>query len=282
MRDLENRENFFRNPRRIPFECAGRLRYGLVQPYSDLVLVGGRERLVNYLRFDGRLRCVVNHGVGVLNADTVSAALLLHQPHELVVMFLTGPIALPFQNCANRGDTNRPSLDHPREGRFLCGARGCAATVVHHIDVVAGSQHLDRGPGDANFCPETGHDDVLATGGLNGFAEFRAVPRIHGSPFDYLLARENIEQLRPDVSTEALGLDRGKNGGHAKLFRRFRDESYPVDKCGTVDAFDSEQHLRLVIDKDNDTVFLRVELVVLGHEFLCFGFDWSHPKRLSV
>src|SRR6266446_9706460 len=44
------------------------------------------------LRFLSRLRCVVNHRVGVFNAYAVGARLLLEQSHKCVVVLLVLPI----------------------------------------------------------------------------------------------------------------------------------------------------------------------------------------------
>src|SRR5438552_263257 len=49
------------------------------------------------LRFLRGLRCVVDHRVGVFNANAVGTSLRPEQPHECVVVLLVLPIALPFE-----------------------------------------------------------------------------------------------------------------------------------------------------------------------------------------
>src|SRR5436190_5701770 len=49
------------------------------------------------LRFLSGLRCVVDHRVGVFNANAVGARLGSEEFHKRVVMLLVLPIALPFK-----------------------------------------------------------------------------------------------------------------------------------------------------------------------------------------
>ena len=68
--------------------------------------------LCHDLWFDRGLGRVMDHRVGVFDADSVSAALLFEQRHEIVVMFLVLPIALPFEQSSDGRQSNRAGLDH--------------------------------------------------------------------------------------------------------------------------------------------------------------------------
>src|SRR5437867_5509582 len=60
-----------------------------------------RHRSMRFFWHDLRLlrglRRVMNHGVGILDTDTVSTGLRSKQFHECVVVFLSRPVALPFE-----------------------------------------------------------------------------------------------------------------------------------------------------------------------------------------
>src|SRR6266853_1821810 len=152
------------------------------------------------LRFLSRLRRVMNHRVSVFHAHAISASLLFDQAHERIVVLLVFPIALPFKQSSNGGQPHRPSLHHARESRFVRRRRGGSAAILNDINVVAGAEHLDGGPGDTDLGPETREDDIFAPSGLDGFAEFLGVPRVHRAALNHGLAWKNIEQLRPDVA----------------------------------------------------------------------------------
>ena len=68
--------------------------------------------LGNDLWFLCGLRGVMHHRIGVFDADPVSSRLLFEQAHEIVVVFLLGPIALPFEQGANGGQTHCAGLYH--------------------------------------------------------------------------------------------------------------------------------------------------------------------------
>src|SRR5271157_900460 len=64
---------------------------GRVFPGMSVCLFG------HNLRFLGGLRGMVNHGVGVFNANAISTSLRPEQPHKRVVVLPVFPIALPFE-----------------------------------------------------------------------------------------------------------------------------------------------------------------------------------------
>ena len=61
---------------------------------------------------------------------------------------------------------------------------------------------------------------------------------------DDRLAREHVQQLRPEVAAEALGLDGAQDGGHLELPGRLREQGDVVDEGGAVDIGHPEGHLR--------------------------------------
>src|SRR5258708_7710834 len=106
-------------------------------------------------------------------------------------MFPLGPIALPFQQSPDSGQPHRASLHHARKRGFLGSRRSRATAIFDDVDVVTCAEHFNRREGDANLRPQTGHEDVLAARGFDGFAETWIVPRVHGVAFDDWLAGED-------------------------------------------------------------------------------------------
>src|ERR1700730_2456575 len=84
---------------------AAATKYANVRPSAKaLVFIIGRAFiriscgfLGHDLRHFGRLCSVVDHGVGVFNANAVSTSLRPEQAHECVVVLLVFPITLPFE-----------------------------------------------------------------------------------------------------------------------------------------------------------------------------------------
>lgn len=70
---------------------------------------------------------MVNHRVGVLHAHAVSAALLLEQIHQGVVMFLVLPVALELQKGSDGRQPRAARLDDAGKGRLLGVLGGGAA-----------------------------------------------------------------------------------------------------------------------------------------------------------
>src|SRR5207247_6477260 len=108
----------------------------------------------HYLRLLRGLRRVMHHRVGVFDAAAVRASLLFEQSHERVVVLAVFPIALPFQQCANRRETHCTGLHHARERGFLRGGRSRPAAIFDDINVVACAEHFDGRPSHTNLGPE--------------------------------------------------------------------------------------------------------------------------------
>ena len=218
------------------------------------------------MRDFARLRCLVYHGIGVLDTAAVSAALLFENAHERIVMFLAGPIALPLEQRSDGGEANGACLNHAREGRLLSGAGRGAAAIVHDVDCVSGGDHRERGPGHADFRPKPRQDDVLATRRLDGGTEAGVIPRVHRGALKHGTAGEHVQQLRPNIAAEALRFDRGEHRRHAELLGDAGEEPDVVDEPGPVDVRHAKEHLRLVVNEDDGAVFRCIEAVIVGHE----------------
>ena len=76
------------------------------------------------------------------------------------------------------------------------------------------------------------------------------------------LARENVEQLRPDVTAERLGFDGREHGGHVVFFGNFGQQRCVVDQCRTVCVGHAEEHLRLLVNKHDGRIRRCVEFLV--------------------
>ena len=203
---------------------------------------------------------LVDHGVGVFDAAAVRASLLLQQAHQRVVVLALRPVALPFEECRDRREANRAGLHHPRQRGFLRGGRRRAAAVIDHVDRVARVEHRQRRPGDAHFGPQSGENDVLATGGLDCLPEACVVPGVHAAALHDRLTWEDVEQLWPDVTAERFGLNCGEHGRHLEFLRNLGHQRNVVDQQRALDAGDAEQHLRLMVDEHEGAVLRRVEL----------------------
>src|SRR5215813_14065046 len=90
------------------------------------------------------------------------------------------------------------------------------AAVFDHVNFVAVANSLYGGERHANLGPQSGQDDLLAAGLFNGGHEVLIVPGVHGRTFDGLLIWENGANLRPEVSTERLGLNCRQHDRNAK------------------------------------------------------------------
>jgi len=101
---------------------------------------------MRFLRHDLRLlrglRCVMNHRVGVFDADAVSAGLLLEQSHQRIVVILLCPITLPFEQRRDGREPNCARLHRARQSRFLRGGRSRSATILNDVDVVARAEQF--------------------------------------------------------------------------------------------------------------------------------------------
>jgi hypothetical protein len=196
----------------------------------------------------------MHHRVGVLDTGAVGTALLLEDGHEGVVVLLVLPIPLPLQQSRDGRQARCPGLHHARECRLLGRGRGRAAAIFNDVDIVAGLEHGERGPGDANLRPQAGHQDVFPARGLDGLSEAGIVPRVHRAALHDRLAGEHVEQLWQDVAAEALRLDSRQDGGHIELLRHAGEKGYVINEGRAVNAAHAEEHLRLMVDEHDRAV----------------------------
>ena len=99
------------------------------------------------------LRCLVNHGVGVVDAVTVGAPMFSENIEQFVVVLTVGPIALKLEHCGYGGHRDCPGLYTTPYSRFV-GKRGCRPTgVLDNVNVVSLSKHVEGRPGDTHLGP---------------------------------------------------------------------------------------------------------------------------------
>ena len=53
----------------------------------------------------------MNHGVRILDADSIGASLRLQERHEIIIMLAVLPVTLPLEQGGDRGQTDGTSLD---------------------------------------------------------------------------------------------------------------------------------------------------------------------------
>ena len=127
-------------------------------------------------------------------------------------MLAIGPITLPLEEAGNGRHTGRTRLDHAAERSFVGRDRGGTTAVIDHVDVVTFAEHFNRRPRDANFRPETRHDNVLLARGLDGGAKASVVPRVHRGTFNDFLTVKDVQEHGPNVTREAFRFDSRQNG----------------------------------------------------------------------
>src|SRR5262249_32239772 len=110
-----------------------------------LVADGGRYRVLR----EARRRSLVHHGVRVLDADAVGAAVVLDDVHDGVVRLLVGPVTLPLEHDRDREDGLGAGLDHALHSVVVRERAQVAAAVLHDVDFVAVVDRLHGGQRDA-------------------------------------------------------------------------------------------------------------------------------------
>mmetsp|Transcript_1978 Transcript_1978/g.5467 ORF Transcript_1978/g.5467 Transcript_1978/m.5467 type:complete len:238 (-) Transcript_1978:213-926(-) len=227
-------------------------------PFCSLDSLVGR--LVGVL---GRLGGLVHHGVGILNTNTISTSLGTEDCHQVIIVLTVGPVTLPFQEGGDGGEAGGTSLDHAAQRSFVGNRTGGTAAVFHNINVVAFTQHLNGGPGDTHLSPETSHDDVLLSSGLDGSTEAFIIPRVHAGAFHNGVIIKHIQQLWPDVAREALCLHGSEDGGNIEQLGNLGQQDSVVDEGVLVNVVNSKGHLGLVVDEQHNGIFRSEELLVV-------------------
>src|SRR6266403_5537744 len=134
----------------------------------------------DHVRGKHRRRCVVHHGVHVLDTDAVRAVVGLHDVHDGVVRVLLRPVALELEHDLQRRDRLRARLDHPLHRVVVRELTDVAAAVLHDVHLVAVVYRLNGRKGDTHFGPESREHDLLPTGCLDRGHEVLVVPSVHG------------------------------------------------------------------------------------------------------
>ena len=178
----------------------------------------------------------------------------LHDVHDGVVRVLLGPIALELEHDLQRRDRLRARLDHPLHRVVVRELTDVAAAVLHDVHFVAVVDCLYARKGDTHFGPESREHDLLPTGRLDRGHEVLVVPSVHGRPLDGRLFRKHRADLRPQIPTEALRLDRCEDDRHIEHPGGLSKGDGVVDDRLAIDTRDTEHHLGLVIDECDDAI----------------------------
>ncbi|MNX96339.1 hypothetical protein D3C86_1286510 [compost metagenome] len=196
----------------------------------------------------------MHHGVGVIHAHAVRAAVFQHQFHHRLVSILVRPVTLVFEQHLLPGHRHRAGLNHPLHRHvvgFLAGAAGGVGDDVH---LVAFSQGFQCRESQADLGPQRSNDQLLATGGFHRVDQCLVFPGVHRSALDRLLIRVHRQQFGPDVTAEAFGFDRGVDSRYVEDLRRLGQAHGVVLQGLAVDGLHAESHLRLVVDQDQGGV----------------------------
>ena len=147
-------------------------------------------------------RCVVDHGVGVLDAHAVRSSVLLDDIHHGRIRIPLRPVALPLQHHLNPGDWFRSSLLHPPHGSLVNPFIQIAAEIFDDIHLVAVMDRLNGCESDADFGSEPCKRNFFGPRLLYRRHEFLVVPRGHGGALNWSVVGINCLQLRPKISAE--------------------------------------------------------------------------------
>src|SRR6185295_13146982 len=129
-----------------------------------------------------------------------------------------------------------------------------AAAVLHDVHLEAVVDCLNGRKGDTHFGPESREHELLPTGRLDCGHEVLVVPGVHGGPLDRRLFRKHRADLRPQISTEALRLDRREDDRYVEHPGALSEGDGVVDDRFAIDTRDTEHHLGLVIDECDDAI----------------------------
>ena len=119
------------------------------------------------------------HRVGVLNADTVSTTMRLHDVHHRIICIFRRPIALPLQHHHDRRDGLGAGLNHPLHRVVVRELGQVAAAVFDDIDFITVVNRLNRRERYAGLGPQSGQDDFFLAALFDGSDEVLVVLGIH-------------------------------------------------------------------------------------------------------
>src|SRR5882672_3359036 len=201
-----------------------------------------------------RGRRTVHHCVRVLDADSVSSVVVLHDVHHGIVGSTMGPIALPFEHDRQGGDRLCAGLNDALHRVVVSKLAHVAAAIFHDVDFVAVMQRLHCRKRNTGFRPKAGNENLLASAFFDCGDKVFVVPRVHGRTLDGFPPREYGSQLRPHISAEGLRLDRGQNYGHIEYPCGLSECHGVVDDSLAVEIACSKQHLALMVDQRHDAI----------------------------
>ena len=90
---------------------------------------------------------------------------------------LPGPVPLQLARQGHPADRLPSGLHDALQTGPVRLWGGPSHGVNHRIDLVARSKRVERREGEADFCPQRRHDQLLASGGFDRPAELDVLPR---------------------------------------------------------------------------------------------------------
>src|SRR6266699_884066 len=201
-----------------------------------------------------RGRRTVHHCVRVLDADSVSSVVVLHDVHNGVVGAFVGPIALPFEHDRQGGDRLCAGLNDALHRIVVSKLAHVAAAVFHDVDFVTVLNRLHRGKRNTDFCPKSGQNNLLAAGFRDCRDEVLVIPGVHRGSLDRLLAGKYRAELRPHVPAKRFRLDGREDYRHIEHPRGFSECHCVVDNGLPIEVADAKQHLWLMVDQRHNAV----------------------------
>lgn len=108
----------------------------------------------------------------------------------------TGPVPLKFAGQGNPADRLRPGLDDTFEAGSVRLRRSSADGIDHRVNLESFPKYVEGWECETHLSPERGHDQLPATGRLNGVAELSVFPRVELSTVDFLAAFQNGPEFR--------------------------------------------------------------------------------------
>ena len=97
------------------------------------------------------------------------------------------PILLEFEEKLQRGDRYRPRLEEPRYRPFVGLNADVAAGVSRNVDLIAGTEKIQRREKHARFGPKPGHNEFFLPALFDSSPEIPVEPGIDGSSVDGVL-----------------------------------------------------------------------------------------------
>jgi hypothetical protein len=159
------------------------------------------------------------HGNGVVDSDSVAAAVDLGDAGGERVGIAPRPVALKLQQVLQTGHRADTGLDHALHRPLVRFVGDVAAGIGNHIDLKALVERRQRGADDTDTGPEAGDDETVLTDPVDGIRDLPVLPTVHGGTIDDPGIGECLLDFVEDRARKALFRNRGEDGGNAEARR---------------------------------------------------------------